>query len=542
MDIGQSNVESEKSPPGPSPEDSEDGKQENHTDSEVPNSDEEKQPVIEGTSTQIGQEIPIEQSVEEKLNHAGMKMSTEERDLFIKFQNEIGTDIFFSEVPHRLIDSQESIKTTEIFIEQNHPHMKDSWLEYKGQGKLTLELIDVIYAKERDPDLHDKKDEILEQMEDLNIIVKARSFDENGVKEDNYYFAPCILCLEPSREVVPPEQDPRMLSTPLLCWVFPGTFMPASVFDKLIAACIARWPVATQKDTSKHLISPGYAVFDLDLTHRLTVHRENHVISATVTWSVLDDIKTPHAEVCTMVRMFISGKLVNITNSLKHNVQYNLCVQIQKSRDVKEKNRTRLLPFHIWIEDEMHDPDSTITREHMNHARLCIAIATVCGMALRKMLLDNFPIPYRDIYKAILGNQAKLIGALGRPLLNQDQISLVFPDPLGQQTGKVEIFDVSLLYTLIRNVSRVQAPLTGWGIIPQSSDKSLGASVERIRSYRNRISGHSADAKINSQDFEDYWQKLKDELHDIEVVLNSQVYSTELEKQKRQVISIFNAC
>ncbi|KAL3855981.1 hypothetical protein ACJMK2_015178 [Sinanodonta woodiana] len=178
----------------------------------------------------------------------------------------------------------------------------------------------------------------------------------------------------------------------------------------------------------------------------------------------------------------------------------------------------------------------------MNHARLCIALATVCGKALRKMLLDNVPIPYRDIYKAILGNQAKLIGARGRPLLSQDQINLVFSDPLGQQTGTLETFDVSLLYTLIRNVSTVQAPITGWGIIPQPSDKSPGASVERIRSYRNRISGHSPDAKINSQHFEDYWQNLKDELHDIEVVFNSQVYSTELEKQKRQVISIFNAC
>ena len=41
---------------------------------------------------------------------------------------------------------------------------------------------DVIYAKERNPELHDKKDEILGQMKDLNIIAKARSFDENGVK------------------------------------------------------------------------------------------------------------------------------------------------------------------------------------------------------------------------------------------------------------------------------------------------------------------------------------------------------------------------
>ncbi|KAL3856075.1 hypothetical protein ACJMK2_015271 [Sinanodonta woodiana] len=534
MDIGQSNVESEKPPPGPSPEDSEDRKQENHTDSEVPNSDEEKQPVIDGTSTQIGQEIPIEQSVEEKLNHAGMKMSTEERDLFIKFQNEIGTDIFFSEVPHRLIDSQESIKTTEIFIEQNHPDMKDSWLEYKCQGKLTPELIDVIYAKERDPDLHDKKDEILEQMEDLNIIVKARSFDENGVKEEKYFFTPCMLHPKSEREHIAPDQDPRLLSTTLR-WETKGTCSPYSILNGLLAACMKRWPVAKKKETSKHLLSPGYAVFDLDLTHRLTVNCENHAILATVTWLVIDDIETPDENVCTLARMFISHKLASITSSLNQNLQYELYLQ-------NPEGRIRFATFQMWFKDEIYDPESPMTREHINHARLYIALVTVCGNALRDILVDKCPVQYPDIYQAILGNHAKLTKTKGRPLLNKEQINLVFPDPLVQKTGTVDKFDLTLLYTLIRNVSSIQVPTQGWGNDPLSSDTNLGDSVERIRIYRNHIGGHSPDAKIDEKNFKDYWKKFEDVLHDIEVVTNRKVYTTALDRLKGQVISIFNAC
>ncbi|KAL3855375.1 hypothetical protein ACJMK2_014586 [Sinanodonta woodiana] len=180
--------------------------------------------------------------------------------------------------------------------------------------------------------------------------------------------------------------------------------------------------------------------------------------------------------------------------------------------------------------------------EHMNHARICVALVTVCGKALREILLDKFPVPYIDIYQTILANQAKLVGVRGRPLLNKKQINLVFTDPLGQKTGTVDLFDLTLLYTLIRNVSTVQAPISGWGIDPAESDTSLGASVERIRSYRNCISGHSPDARITHQDFEDYWKKFEDVLHDIEVVFNTKVYSKELERQKRQVISIFDAC
>ncbi|KAL3856079.1 hypothetical protein ACJMK2_015275 [Sinanodonta woodiana] len=536
MDIGQSNVESEKSPPGPSSEDSENGKQvaENHTDSEVPNSDEEKQPVIEGTSTQIRQEIPIEQSVEEKLNHAGMKMSTEERDLFIKFQNEIGTDIFFSDVPHRLTDSQESIKTTEIFIEQNHPDMKDSWLEYKSQGKLTLELIDVIYAKERDPDLHDKKDEILGQMEDLNIIVKARSFDENGVKEENYLFTPCMLRPKSEREVVAPDKDPRLLSKTLY-WDFTGTCVPSSILDRILAACIKRWPVAKKKETSKHLLSPGYAVFDLDLTHRLTVHCENHDILATVTWLVIDDIETPDENVCTIVRRFISNKLSMITRSLNQNLQYEMYLH-------SPDGRIRFAHIQMWFKDEIYDPESPMTREHINHARLYIALVTVCGNALRYILVDKYPVQYPDIYQAILGNHAKLTKTKGRPPLNKEQINIVFPDPLFQKTGTVDKFDITLLYTLIRNVSSVQAPTQGWGNDPLSSDTNLGDSVERIRIYRNHIGGHSPDAKIDDKNFADYWKKFEDVLHDIEVVTNKKVYTTALDRLKGQVISIFDAC
>ncbi|KAL3889245.1 hypothetical protein ACJMK2_001626 [Sinanodonta woodiana] len=118
----------------------------------------------------------------------------------------------------------------------------------------------------------------------------------------------------------------------------------------------------------------------------------------------------------------------------------------------------------------------------MNYARLCVALITVCGHALRRILLTNFQVPYADIYQVILANRQKLTMRPGRPLLNNDQIMLLFPDPLGNRVGTVDQFDISLLYILIRNVSSVPAPVTGWSKDPcdQPRDTSLGASVERI--------------------------------------------------------------
>ena len=179
------------------------------------------------------------------------------------------------------------------------------------------------------------------------------------------------------------------------------------------------------------------------------------------------------------------------------------------------------------------DVDTPITQEHINHARLCNALTTVCSNALREILLTNVPTPHTDIYMAILANKAKL------NRLNKDQVQLVFPDPQGFFTGNVEEFDISLLYAIIRNVSSVPAPSNGWGKPPTDNprDTTLGASVERIRTYRNHISGHSVDGKINHQEFEDYWVKIDEVLREIEIVIGNHGYLEDLEKRKNQAIT-----
>ncbi|KAL3889226.1 hypothetical protein ACJMK2_001573, partial [Sinanodonta woodiana] len=86
------------------------------------------------------------------------------------------------------------------------------------------------------------------------------------------------------------------------------------------------------------------------------------------------------------------------------------------------------------------------------------------------------------------------------------------------------------------HVSTVSASVMGWGIDQiehPSRDRCLGASVERIRLYRNQI-GHSMDGKMSQHDFHDYWNKIDAVLDDIEVKLGRQGFREQLEKQKRQ--------
>ncbi|KAL3889603.1 hypothetical protein ACJMK2_001939, partial [Sinanodonta woodiana] len=365
----------------------------------------------------------ISRSTVENLNKEGTVRieKSEELDLFLRYLHETGTVIYFSIEVLRdnvVLDPRWMIDALKLLInaQPNPPNnsadnntesnstvasaaqsnITQKWLDFKEKGILTVELVDVIWTKEKHPDLHKHKDHILRIMEQLNILARPRSFNEMG---------------------------------------------------------------------EKHLPS------HMDLEDRM---------------------------------VWLSP------------------------------------PFEMWFADEGQDQDAPITPEHMNYARLCLALITVCGNALRRILLTNFPVPYADIYQVILVNRQKLTM---RPV-NKDQIMLLFPDPLGNRVGTVDQFDISLLYILIRNVSSVPAPVTGWSKDPcdQPRDTSLGASVERIRSFRNHISGHSADGRISRQGLDDYWSKFEDVIRDIEAELGEQVCSQELEKQRRQVISIYEAC
>ena len=179
-----------------------------------------------------------------------------------------------------------------------------------------------------------------------------------------------------------------------------------------------------------------------------------------------------------------------------------------------------------------NDEESPITQDHINHARVCNALVSVCADALREILLSKVPTGYPSIYAAIKANRGML-------RLRQEQLSLIYPDPNGRFTGTVDQFDITILYTLIRNISSVQAPLNGWGHPPDDNprDTSLGANVERIRQCRNKVSGHSVDGKLDNQSLQNYWREIEDIIDDIENAIGDRGFKNALERRKNQIIT-----
>ena len=177
-----------------------------------------------------------------------------------------------------------------------------------------------------------------------------------------------------------------------------------------------------------------------------------------------------------------------------------------------------------------------ITQEHINQARLCNVIVTVCADVLRDILLSQVRIPYTNIYSTLLGSRAT-IAAMRQ--IGQEQFKLIFPDPHFRFTGTVDQFDITLLYALIRNISSCPPPITGWGRPPTDHprDVSLSANVERVRLIRNKVSGHSVDGKLDDQASEDYFGEISEILDDVETVLGDKGYKDALEQRRKQIIT-----
>lgn len=67
-----------------------------------------------------------------------------------------------------------------------------------------------------------------------------------------------------------------------------------------------------------------------------------------------------------------------------------------------------------------------------------------------------------------------------------------FTDLTQTNRGSSADLDISIMYTIIRNVCQVQPPKNGWGKQPNDNDTDISDDIERIRHKRNLICHENA--------------------------------------------------
>lgn len=126
----------------------------------------------------------------------------------------------------------------------------------------------------------------------------------------------------------------------------------------------------------------------------------------------------------------------------------------------------------------------------------CVAVASV---DLIKLILRD--ILASHIKPADLFQEVKSCLTLN---LRQEQLKICLVQPPDYNS-----FDVSLLYTLIRNLCPLPSPAQGWGKEPKASDILLSDDIERLRLFRNNYYAHAESSEISESVFKDIWRNLR---------------------------------
>lgn len=68
-------------------------------------------------------------------------------------------------------------------------------------------------------------------------------------------------------------------------------------------------------------------------------------------------------------------------------------------------------------------------------------------------------------------------------------------------------FDVPLMITLLRNLTKLAPPARGYDYLPMSTDTTLTGDLARVKYYRNEVA-HNKTAKINTAFFTTAWDDI----------------------------------
>lgn len=145
-----------------------------------------------------------------------------------------------------------------------------------------------------------------------------------------------------------------------------------------------------------------------------------------------------------------------------------------------------------------------------NFSRLCQLILTICSELLRDVLSHYIrPANLRSILDK---NRTKLEKTRK---FNTDQKKLIYPATGGASLDSKDL-DISVLYTILRNICNIPPHIKGWGNPPLKGDNSIAACIEIIRIQRNFVIGHSTSGKVDDVEFQSHWNELRDSVVEIE--------------------------
>ena len=152
-------------------------------------------------------------------------------------------------------------------------------------------------------------------------------------------------------------------------------------------------------------------------------------------------------------------------------------------------------------------PTFSSKKETTNYTRLCRLLVDFGSQALRETFDRIHPPGGLETVLATPPALPKLQSLQKKKILNPFQWDILYPAIKSSVSSKN--FDITLLMVLLRNICGLNPPATGWDALPSLSDLSCEADIARIKFYRNRVCGHSAEASVEDATFQNYWKNIR---------------------------------
>lgn len=162
--------------------------------------------------------------------------------------------------------------------------------------------------------------------------------------------------------------------------------------------------------------------------------------------------------------------------------------------------------------------------ERTNYARLCRMIVDICTGVLREFLLSR-RTPQQV---AVLAHKCP------RKTLTKQQWFLIN----SANTNRCAKFDITLLYTILRNAEIIPPPKGGWGMqkLPGQTDVAIGDDIERIRIIRNQVCGHKSNTKIDNATYQEICTELQGVATRFDQRLGTNKWNQELKQIENDVM------
>lgn len=152
------------------------------------------------------------------------------------------------------------------------------------------------------------------------------------------------------------------------------------------------------------------------------------------------------------------------------------------------------------------------TKETTNYARLCRLLVDVGSQTLRETF-DKIHPP-ASLHDKLSSHPVRAslerLKKGNHKILHPTQWEKLYPsDPSSLSSRN---FDFTLLTVLLKKVSGLKPPATGWNSPPPAKDTSIEADIIRVRVFINEIYDHARKAYVDDHKFNEYWQGIQQTL------------------------------